>query len=443
MHRKSYQALLEWKSSADRKPLILRGARQVGKTYLLKSFGEKEYANLAYFNFEKEPKLDELFSEKLEPRALLEKLSLYAQKTITPETLIVFDEIQASENALSSLKYFQEEAPEYHIAAAGSLLGVKLSKARSFPVGKVNFLNLYPLSFMEFAEASGKSMLIKYLKQNLNHFKLEEVFHNELLSLFKVYLYVGGMPEVVASYLKNQDVQLVRKIQHEILNAYLHDFSKHAEDHEVIKILKVWQSIPSHLSKENKKFMFSAIAKSARAREYENALHWLSNAGLVLFCHNVTAGKIPLAGYQEEDVFKVYFLDVGLLGASVDLSSQIFAESSRWFVEMKGAIVENFVAQELVCSGYSSLYYWRSEGISEVDFLIQTPTEIVPVEVKSGKTKNNKSLREFQKKFGSSHVVCASSTNFKKDADFIQLPIYAVSLIQLVAASHPGVSQTV
>lgn len=429
MKRDLYQKLKEWKESPNRKPLILKGARQVGKTYLVEVFAKSEYPHFASFNFDEDPGLKTLFEHELTPTSLLQKLEIYCEKKIQPEqSLIFFDEIQTCTRALSSLKYFQEKMPNYHIIAAGSLLGIKLEKKDSFPVGKVNFLNLYPLSFFEFLDSVGKNSLRTYLENKTSWEPIEEIFHQQLLELLKQYMVIGGMPEVVARFADHHDFQKVRILQNEILKTYEFDFVKHAEKNDVMKISLLWDSVPKQLAKENKKFMFSVVRESARARDYETAIQWLTDSGLIHKVVHTETIRLPLKAYAQEKNFKVYALDVGLLSARVGLNPKILLEENKLFVEYKGTLTENFVAQELIQKHNSDLYYWTSSGTAEVDFILEVGGEVFPLEVKGGFSRNKKSLRVYGEKYSPKKLSRASLRNFKNDGGFSNYPLYAVSL---------------
>lgn len=432
MEREFYQKLIQWKKSALRKPLVLRGARQVGKTYLLKKFAEQEYEDCIYVNFDEEPHFTSIFEQNLDPERIIKELSIYFKRTIHPDTtLIIFDEIQECANALNSLKYFCEKKNEYHVATAGSLLGVKLTKG--FPVGKVNFLDLAPLNFFEFLHALDESSLVKMLQEIESPHTISEIFHTKLLSLLKYYFVVGGMPEAVETYIKTADIYQVRITQKEILDAYTLDFAKHAPKKDVIKIMAVWDSIPNHLAKENKKFIFSAIRQSARAREYETSIQWLKSAGLILKSNCISVPKLPLNSYSDKQTFKIFMLDVGLLGTMSKLDPRIVLEGDELFQELKGSLTENFVACELHDKHFDGLYYWTSEGIAEVDFIISKEMQIFPLEVKAGFSKKKKSLLVYDKKFSKeeyppSVLSRASLRNFALDGKIINYPLYAISL---------------
>lgn len=432
MERQFYNKLLKWKSSNLRKPLVLRGARQVGKTYLLKEFAQKEYTDHIYLNFDEEPQLAGFFKDNLDPNRIIKELNIYFKKTIQPDsTLIILDEIQECPQALASLKYFCEKKNEYHLAAAGSLLGVKLSKG--FPVGKVNFLDLAPFNFFEFLHAIGESTLVNMLLQMEYPEEITEIFHNKLLGFLKYYFIVGGMPEAIDTYLKTDDIEQVRKVQKEILDAYMLDFAKHAPKDEVIKIMTVWESVPNQLAKENKKFIFSAIRQSARAREFETSIQWLKSAGLIIKANHISTPKLPLDAYSDKQAFKIFLLDVGLLGAMSRLDPRIILQGDQLFQEFKGSLTENFVALELHDNHFDGLYYWTSEGIAEVDFVISKEQHVYPLEVKAGFSKKKKSLIVYDEKFSkeeNAHSVLsrASLRNFAYDGKVINYPLYAVSL---------------
>lgn len=426
MKRDLYDQLLAWKISKNRKPLILRGARQVGKTHLLKLFGHQEYSSCVYLNFETDPRLADFFSGQLNPLAIIEAISLYINQDIQPEnTLLIFDEIQESPTALNSLKYFQEQANQYHLVAAGSLLGVKLVNSRGFPVGKVNFFDLYPLNFFEFLTAIGKQKLREFL-MGLNKFEpILTPIHEELLVLLKKYLFIGGMPEAVFEYVKTENVLSIRKIQNDILDAYALDFSKHAPKEQLAKITQVWKSIPSQLAKENKKFIFSALQKSARGKAYEESIQWLTDAGLIYKSCCLNAPKLPLLGHADQNFFKVFLLDVGLLAAMVNIPARLIVEADELFTEFKGAFTENFVAQELAAK-HQALYYWTSEGIAEVDFIVEHELKVLPLETKAGVSRKKKSLRVYGEKYKPSLLLRSSLMNLKHDGDIANLPLYLI-----------------
>ena len=428
MKRQLYRKLLEWKEDRFRKPLLLQGARQVGKTYLLKEFANNEYEDIAYFNFEQEPDLRSIFEHSLKPSHLLENLSAFSGKKIVPQkTLIIFDEIQVSSKALTSLKYFCEEAADFHLAAAGSLLGVSIGKESSFPVGKVSFMRLYPLNFFEYLEAAGQDALVSLLTVKNDWHPLPELFHNRLLELYKFYLYLGGMPEVIQDYIIDQDIAKVRKIQREILRAYESDFSKYATKSEAIRISEIWHSIPTQLARENKKFKYSDVVKGGRSSQFVSAIEWLRKNGLIILSYNLNTPKLPLSNYADQSKFKTYLLDLGLLGAMLDLDSRLITSSSGILEETKGAYVENYVAAELTAYGCEKLYYWSSKSTAEVDFLISKNNLVFPIEVKSGYSRKGKSLSVYKNKFHPTNVFRISPRNFTQDNQFKNIPLYSVS----------------
>lgn len=428
MKRDIEQQLLQWKHSDRRKPLILRGARQVGKTWCLQSFGDQYYKQVAYLNFEEMPSASKLFLADLTPQRIIEEIGLLLDINITAsDTLIILDEIQSCSEALNSLKYFSEKANEYHVATAGSLLGIKLRKSRSFPVGKVNFLDLYPLSFSEFLDAQGKTALRNYIDKIDSPQPISEPIHEQLIELLKRYTYTGGMPEVVRHYGEHNDLGTVRTIQKEVLDAYLLDFSKHAEPSEVMKITTVWNQIHSQLAKENKKFVFSAIRKSARGRDYETAIQWLLDAGLIYKATHISTPKIPIDAYAQDNIFKIYLLDVGLLGAMTNLPTSVLVEDDRLFTEFKGAFIENLAATMLAPMNDKALYYWTSKSRAEVDFVVPHELDLYPLEVKAGISKMKKSLLVYGEKFDTKQLTRTTLMNLRKDGNITNIPLYLLS----------------
>ena len=438
MKRDIYSHLLAWKNSSRRKPLILRGARQTGKTYILQEFGQKEFDEVFYFNFEESSHLDSLFSQSLAPEKIISNLSLLSKKKILPgHHLLIFDEIQVSNNALNSLKYFQEKASEYIIAAAGSLLGVKLSSPKSFPVGKVNFLDLQPMTFYEFLNGMGESGLREYL-ENLEQIEpLPEAFHLQLVDLLRRYYFCGGMPESVHCMAEEDSLEEVRKVHREIITSYTLDFAKHAKSTDIPKLSHIWDSIVEQLARENKKFMFSAIRKSARARDYENAIIWLEDAGLILRAFCVNTPKRPLQASRQRSIFKVYALDVGILGAMADLNAEILVSGDQIFNEFAGALTENYAAQQLRAVFGANLQYWKNKnGKAEVDFLFETKGEIYPLEVKAGINLKSKSLHFFDSKYNFAQLFRTSLRNFRRDGKICNIPLYYLdSLPHIVSRS--------
>lgn len=422
--RDIHQKLIEWKNAPGRKPLLLQGARQVGKTWSLKAFGKEEFETVAYFNFDEQPELKQFFSASKDVGRILQNLGLVHGKAILPgKTLIIFDEIQECNDALNSLKYFCENAPEYAVACAGSLLGVTLSRGASFPVGKVDFLNVYPLSFSEFLSADDPS-LSTYLDQIADIAPIPDIFFNRLVEKFKMFFISGGMPEAVVALLDKQDIELTQKVLKNILDAYTLDFSKHIENKDIPKLGFIWSSIPSQLARENKKFLYRTIKTGARAREYEDALLWLSQAGLVYKVFRNTKPSLPLSAYDDLTAFKIYLLDVGLLRRLSLLDPVAVKEGNRLFVEFKGALSENWVLQSLVRQFESPPRYWTSGNKAEIDFLIQHENKIIPIEVKSDSSTTGKSLTLYNKDFQPEIRIRYSLKNLKKDDGLLNIPLF-------------------
>jgi predicted AAA+ superfamily ATPase len=429
MDRLAFKTLKSWKSNPSRKPLLVQGARQVGKTYLIQDFGKKEYADCAYFNFEETPDLSTLFAGDLAPLKIMESLSAYRAQIIKRETtLIFFDEIQACPRALTSLKYFCEQAPDVHVIAAGSLVGVSVGKTTSFPVGKINFLTLYPLNFFEFVNAIGEEGLRDIVFKNTAYSPIPQLLHEKISDELRHFLFLGGMPEVVQTYLKTKDFISARGVQKEILKAYERDFSKYTTPTQAVRVGEIWRSIPAHLARENKKFKYGDVKKGGRASQFESAVEWLRLAGLVYTSVNVTAAKLPLSGYEDHSRFKAYLFDCGLLGAIVDVPAKAIMLGDMLFSEYNGAFVENFAAAELAPKCEGALHYWISEGIAEVDFLVVHDQEIVPLEVKSGLNRNIKSLRLYADKFHPKRIYRTSPRNFDIHDDYVNIPLYAIGL---------------
>lgn len=393
MKRLLYNKLLQWKSSKNRKPLILNGARQVGKTYLLKCFGKNEYESVAYISCDSNDKVAAIFSGDFDVRRIILELSAYSKVDIKPEkTLIILDEIQECNRALNSLKYFCEDAPEYHIAVAGSLLGISLHSGTSFPVGKVETLKLYPFSFEEFLLATGNELLYNLLNEEKENDLVG--LHETYVDLLRKYFFVGGMPAAVRAFVEDGPNE-VRRIQKQILSDYQHDFSKHAPSSEVPRINKVWESIPQQLAKENKKFVFSLLKKNGRSSEFEMAIEWLVDAGLVHKVNRVTTLQKPLKFYEESSVFKLFMLDIGLMHAMTDSSIIDIISGDSCFKEFKGAATELFVFSQMMPYGMPIYYYSSNDSKVEIDFVVQTPNRVIPVEVKAGENVKSKSLRTY------------------------------------------------
>lgn len=428
MERFITKKLVEWKNSKDRKPLILKGARQVGKTYILKEFGKNNYENIAYFNFDHDDNLAELFKNTKDPKRIIEQLSLVDGKKIMPQkTLIIFDEIQECPNALNSLKYFCEEASEYHVACAGSLFGIRLSKT-SFPVGKVEFLNLYPMTFSEFLLADNSENLVEVMRQTKEVKPILEIFATQLTEKLKTFYIIGGMPEAVYSWVTDKDIEKVNKIQKNILDSYENDFSKHTDISEANKISLIWNGIPSQLAKENKKFIYQVLKKGARAREYEGALNWLNSADLIQKCYLVTKCAFPLKAYQNLQAFKIYMNDVGLLRRMSDLDSKIVLEGNKLLEEFKGSFTENYVANVLTYMQNESPHYYTFDR-NEIDFIVQKHNEIIPIEVKSNKSTNHNSLTKYNEINDNKISYRFSLNNLSKNGKIINIPLYFIEYI--------------
>ena len=428
MQRFIMEELIKWKNSKDRKPLILKGARQVGKTYILKDFGSKYYDNVAYFNFDHDDGLASLFLNTKDPKRIIEQLSLVNGRKINPvSTLIIFDEIQECPNALNSLKYFCEEAREYHVVCAGSLLGIRLSKT-SFPVGKVDFLNLYPMTFSEFLIADDSENLVEVMRKTSEIVNIPKIFEDELIEKLKTYYIVGGMPEVVYSWVNDKDIEKVNKIQHNILSAYENDFSKHTVASEANKISLIWNGIPSQLSRENKKFVYQVVKEGARAREYEGALNWLNDANLITKCYLVNKCAFPLKAYYDLSAYKIYMNDVGLLRRMSNLDSSIILKENKLLEEFKGAFTENYVANVLNYLFDEAPNYYTFDR-NEIDFVIQKNNKIIPIEVKSDKNTNHNSLTKYNTKNDNEISLRFSLNNLSKDGKIINIPLYFIEYI--------------
>lgn len=409
--------LLTWQQDPKRKPLVLQGARQVGKTWLLKHFGAAEFENVAYFNFEEQPDLKQFFENTKDVHRILQNLSLVFGSAILPQkTLIIFDEIQECNAALNTLKYFQENAPEYAVATAGSLLGVAMSKGSSFPVGKVDFLKVDPISFSEFLSADDPQ-LFDYLESIDQIQPIPDIFFNPLVDKLKKFFICGGMPEAVVTLIEQQDIETTQQVLQNIVNAYALDFSKYAEPRDVPKINHLWASIPSQLARDNKKFLYQSIKSGARSREYEDALLWLSHAGLVHRIFKVTKPGLPLSAYDDLSAFKLYLLDVGLLRRLSLLDPIAIREGNRLFTEFKGALTENFVLQHLIRNFEVQPRYWTSGAQAEVDFIIQLKNEVIPIEVKSDENVRSRSLSVYNSLYEPDVRIRFSLKNLKKMKD--------------------------
>lgn len=427
------QYLESWKNKKNRKPLIVRGARQVGKTWLIKEFGKREYAQTAYINFENSKSLQTLFSSDFDISRIITALQIETGMQIHAEnTLIVLDEIQEAESGLTALKYFYENAPEYHVVAAGSLLGVALHSTKSFPVGKIDFMDLYPLSFSEFLLALDQKPLLDLLKSR--DWELIKTFKDKYTYLLRQYYYIGGMPEVVSSFIQDNDFNEVRNLQKNILVSYEQDFSKHAPNEIVPRLRMLWNSIPAQLAKENKKFIFGLIKKGARAKEYELALSWLIDCGLVYQINRNSKPDIPLKAYADSSAFKLYIVDVGLLGAMGDIDVKTLLEGNAIFEEFKGSLTEQYVLQQLILNPDMPVYYWSAEsGIAEVDFVVQYAGQVIPIEVKAEENLKAKSLKSYCEKYNPKVAMRTSMSSYRQEEWLVNVPLYAIEeIIEIV-----------
>lgn len=429
MYRIAMEQMRKWKARKRRKPLIIRGARQVGKTWLMKEFGANEYEQVVYINFDNNQRMKKLFEGGLEVERLITGLELYAgHKIDPPNTLLIFDEVQEVPQALSSLKYFNEDAPQYQIVCAGSLLGVALHHGTSFPVGKVEFLDLYPLSFFEFLMAMRKGQYVELLQKS--DFAMAAAFKQDYTDLLKHYYYVGGMPEVVQAFADDRDFNEVREIQQRILAAYEQDFSKHAPNEAVPRIRMLWNSIPAQLTKENKKFIYGLVKEGARAKEYELAMLWLTDCGLVHKVHRVNAPSLPLKAYEDLKAFKLFLVDVGLLSCMVGLRQDVLLDGNALFKEFKGALTEQYVLQQLKTIKGLNIYYWTAErGTAEVDFVIDNGTDVIPVEIKAEANLQAKSLKVYHEKFTPKLSIRTSMADYKREEWLLNLPLWAVECL--------------
>ncbi|MFA5816700.1 MAG: ATP-binding protein [Bacteroidales bacterium] len=432
MRRTKLTDLIAWKNSASRKPLIIRGARQVGKTWLMKEFGNTQYGQTIYVNFEKNKRLKALFSDDFDIKRVIVALQAESGLTIHAEnTLLIFDEIQAVPAAITALKYFQEDANEYHILAAGSLLGVALHSNISFPVGKVAFMDLHPLTFLEFLDAIGENALTEMLHSS--DWKLITAYKSKYIERLRQYYYVGGMPEAVLKFSENQNFKEVRDIQKQILNAYDQDFSKHAPVEIVPRIRMIWNSIPAQLAKENRKFIYGIIKEGSHAKDYEIALSWLIDCGQVHKVCRATKPAIPLKAYEDRSAFKLFLVDIGLLTAMGDIDAKTLLEGNALFSEFKGALTEQYVFQQLNNPDEFVIYYWSAErSTAEVDFIAQYNGLVVPIEVKAEENLQAKSLKVYREKFSPKVSIRTSMSDFRKQDWLTNLPLYAISELRKV-----------
>lgn len=431
MKRKMICKLLEWKEQKYRKPLILKGVRQCGKTYLLKQFGEKYYKNTAYFNFEESKHLKEIFEYDYDINRIVFELELIlGKKIVEDETLIIFDEIQECSNAITSLKYFCENAPRLHIVCAGSLLGVALHSNYSFPVGKVDILTLYPMDFSEFLLANGEKQLYDYMQNQSLETRIPLSVGEKMKNYLKQYYIVGGMPEVVKSWINEKDISKIEEIQKLILDSYELDFAKHAPIKEFPKLTAIWRSIPEQLAKPNSKFIFSRVKKGSRSKDLEDALEWLISAGLIQKVCRIEKPFFPLSSYADDTTFKLYLSDIGLLRRLSGLPAESIISSNSLYSEFKGALTENYVLLELIKSIDDKVFYWTSGNLAEVDFVLQCKSYIIPIEVKSEKNRNSHSLTEYRKKYSPTYSVKTSMKETFGKGEVIHIPLFYISLLE-------------
>ena len=425
MNRQIYNELKRWKTSQDRKPLVLLGARQVGKTWIMRHFGAQEYESVAYINCDDEPRAKELFTPDYDmDRILLSIQVITGVKVLPGKTLVIFDEIQELERGLHSLKYFYEKSPQYHVMVAGSLLGITLGRGESFPVGKVDMLHMYPMNFSEFLDAMGKTELITLIHSK--EWQVIELMKDKFEYLLRQYYYVGGMPKVVSKYVSNGDLAEVRKEQMAIVDAYRRDISKHTTNRESMRIAQVLDSLPSQLARENKKFVYGAVRKGARAADFELAIQWLVDAGIVLRVHRISEARMPLKFYEQLDAFKLFLLDCGLLACMADTAADQMLVDNKVFIEFKGAFTEQYVAQELVSMGIKP-YYWSNDRTpAEIDFVVQQDGKAIPIEVKASTNVRSKSLAQFIKDNEGLKGLRLSLCSYIDQSWMENIPLYAL-----------------
>lgn len=428
MRRKAIEELYRWKASADRKPLIVQGARQVGKTWLMKEFAKEAYKKCAYVNFEDNDMLRQLFEHDFDIQRIINSIQWTTGVTIDTDTLIGLDEIQEAPRGITALKYFQEKAPEYHVMAAGSLLGIAMHHNDSFPVGKVDFMYLYPLSFFEFLEAVGEKRMVDLLMSK--DWQTITMFRAKFEERLRQYYFVGGMPAVVAAFAEDGNLERVRTLQNGILDSYERNFSKHAPAIEVPRIRMVWQSIPAQLSKENRKFIYGVVKEGARAKDFELAIEWLKDAGLIYKVNRCKKGQMPLAAYEDFAAFKIFMSDIGLMGAMSKLPPQSLINGNALFTDFKGALTEQYVMQQLKTSSKLSVYYWSADSSrGEIDFLVQRDSDIIPIEVKAEENLQAKSLRSFIDKNPELHGVRLSMSPYREQDWMTNYPLYSILAI--------------
>ena len=426
MKRYAIEYLIKWQESSVRKPLIIRGARQVGKTWLMKEFGNNYYKSIAYVNFESSQSLRQLFLKDFDIKRIVTAIEIETGVSIDEaNTLIILDEIQEVERGITSLKYFYEEAPQYHVMAAGSLLGIGLHQNTSFPVGKVEFMDLHPMGFSEFLEAAGHSRLVELI--NNCDWELIRTFKEIFIDLLKHYYFTGGMSEAVLEYVASNDFTKIRTIQKNILIGYEQDFSKHASPATAQRIKQLWDSIPAQLAKENRKFIYGAVKKGARAKDFEMALNWLFNSGIVYKVHRISKPGLPLKAYEDFSAFKLFFIDTGLLGAMSNLSVKAIIKGNSIFEEFKGALTEQYVLQQFVLRFHNGIYYWSAERSSgEIDFIVQDEDVVIPVEVKAEENLKAKSLKAFAQRYPETKAVRVSMSDYRKEHQLVNIPLFAL-----------------
>lgn len=427
MQRVIHEQLDRWKKSTKRKPLIIQGARQVGKTWLMKEFGKRSFENVCYINFENSERLRTLFTQDYNIERIIAALQVEVGFTIEAKnTLLIFDEIQEAERGLTALKYFHEKAPEYFVVAAGSLLGVAMQKKHSFPVGKVDFIQLHPFSFEEFLASTGNKKLSELL--STQDYNVLNTFHQELVQQLRLYYFIGGMPEAIAIYNENKNLNEVRNIQKNILVGYENDFAKYAPSALVPRLRLVWQNIIGQLAKENKKFIYGQLKNGARAKDFDLAIAWLKDAGLLFKVPWLTKPTIPLISYTDMDIFKLFGLDVGLLGAMADIDPKILLNKNEVMTEFKGAFTEQFICQQLRVHEINSIYYWSAErGTAEIDFVLQVKNTVIPIEVKAEENLQAKSLKVYMEKFNPQVALRSSLSEYRKTGSMINVPLYGLA----------------
>lgn len=431
MKRTVMQQLIDWKQDLQRKPLLIQGARQVGKTWLMRTFGKEHFRNVAYLSMDQNPRLQAVFSQDFDIDRIVEALRIESQLPIDENTLLIFDEIQEIPLALQSLKYFQEQRPELPILAAGSLLGVALHSGISFPVGKIQLLNMYPLSFLEFLDAIGNEDLALLIRNA--DFQMIKVFRDKLILLLKQYFFLGGMPEVVQEYIEHRDFKSARKVQKDLLQLYEYDFSKHTSGITSERLRLVYNSIPAHLGQENKKFIYGHLRSGARSKDYEDAIQWLVDCGLVIRVPRVSKAGLPLLGYADPTAFKLFLNDVGLLSAMCDLDARTLLEGSQIFEEYKGSLTEQYVLTQLVSElKLTPFYYSEERSTAEIDFLVQLAGNVIPIEVKATENLKAKSLKVYAEKYKPNYVIRTSLSDYREEDWLINLPLYAISCLRTI-----------